>query len=297
MVNKMKKITVFGLIVFVVFCMISCETLGISFGSGSSGSKSQTEQPPKKVTVEIKNNSQFDVQHIYGMDKAGEYYEITDHDVNTIMIKRGSTYNFTFAPAGKDSKGKPYTIDGLAIFVVNGNKTQQVKFPIDFSSMAADSTASYTLVRGSSNEHLNLTPNQAPASSPPNNQPGWQQNRDGTWTYNPGQGRAIPQGGGSSSSSSSSSSANKTDYVYITNSLGGNATIKELYIVASTHSSWGSNLIRGGFLYDRSRQGYSIDTYEQNDANRFNIKVVTDKGAVYTMSNVTISQRGEVEIK
>ena len=153
----------------------------------------------QKYNVEIKNSSQFDVQHIYGLDKLGRGFKITDFDENKIMIKKGATCKFSFSPElGKDSDGKTVIIESFLVIIVNGGKHQQVTFPVDFSGYKADSTVKFTLLKGASDEHIRLVadnpPKAAPApSSPPDNREGWVQNADGTWTYNPGKGRAIPK--------------------------------------------------------------------------------------------------------
>ena len=127
--------------------------------------------------------------------------------------------------------------------------------------------------------------------------PGWQQKKDGSWVYVQGEGRAIPKSEGSSSSSdsgsSSSASVRMTSYFYVKNDLSGRAEIRQLYVSRSSSSSWGSSILGQGMLQSGSKTQISIPSSEQNEANRFNIKAVTDKGVEYTLSNVTIADNGD----
>ena len=131
--------------------------------------------------------------------------------------------------------------------------------------------------------------------------PGWQQDKNGNWVYVQGEGRALPPKSSDSSSSSSSSSSStpsvkRTDRFNIRNDLPGRPVIRVVYISAYNSSSESQLSIT--MLAGNSVQSTSIPFSVQNDANRFNLRAVADKGgAEYKLSNVTIDQDGEVVFK
>ena len=106
-----------------------------------------------------------------------------------------------------------------------------------------------------------------------------------------GQGRAIPKG------SSSGSGSVTTSRICIKNELRFNETIRQVYVRSAGSSSWGDNVLFATFIITGSKSSSLNISHAQNSANKFDIRVVCESGKVFTLSNVTVSNEGEVVFK
>ncbi|MCL1865653.1 MAG: hypothetical protein FWF73_07575 [Spirochaetes bacterium] len=117
---------------------------------------------------------------------------------------------------------------------------------------------------------------------------GWNQNADGSWTSNPGKGRAIPK-----------ADPNLTTSFYVYNRLGSGEYITGLWIMSAVSSSttgWGDNLIYAGRELIGG-ESFSIPLHARNKENKFHVRAVTKKGETFTLSNIVIAPNGTVEIR
>ena len=218
------------------------------------------------VTVSVTNNTKFVVTWRDFVHKNGMQISLPAANQK---IAPGETKQNTTNIANAAS------IDGITILVNFGGvdkygypNEELYEFKVTLPSQ--DGSSAGYIVSGTNKDDIKLEVNTKVQAAPA-----------------PG-GRAIPQNA-------------TTTTIRIMNGLMGES-IREVYVKATgstSTSGWGNNLLSGGhYINPNSSQGnLNLSQFAQNNANRFDIQVVTDKGKAYTLSNVAISQDGEVAIR
>ena len=271
MVNNVKKITVIGLMVFVAFCMLSCETVGslasglISGESGSSGSSNSSSgggqgraaPNPNPATITIVNK--------------------TGNEIFYLRIKRCSDTSWPIGYLGRNDpsfyaaeslrNGASLTIT-LREPLVPAHNDYDIKLTTSEGGKDVDYLKKNVLLSNGMTLTFTESDKVVVAS---------------TTTVGGGQGRAIPR-----------SNPNQTRSIAIMNRLGSGVEITGLWIMAAGDSNWGNNLL---FRPIVSSEIVNLPSAALNDANKFSIRAVTNKGQTVTLSNIVVAPNGTVEIK
>ena len=208
--------------------------------------------------VEITNNTPCTIRNIIGGDANNKGFYIKEDSDRDLSPKGTATYSVT------DNRS-------LVRFVVKAFFTlgvfEEFNFPVKIESPKTGAVYKFAF-NGTNNKNLSLV-------------------LTGTDQEAPRTGREIPQ-----------SVLNITNNFSLKNGLSGE-TITAVYVKAAGASDWGNNLLPAGTTIKSGTNYLNINpsVNAQNNANRFDIRVNTDKGKAYTLSNVAVSKGGEVTIR